>query len=488
MSVKSEITKGVFWIAIAKYSGIFVSLGITAILARHVTPAAFGTMAIATVIMAFLDIFSDMGLGVAIVQFKDLTKLQIESLFSVGIVLAIVLTVTLYITSETVANYYNDSTLIPIIHWLCLCLFFNTLNIIPNGLMLKNKRFRAIAIRTLCFQIISGTGACVAALHGLGIYALLITPVVTSIGVFIFNFCNYPQRPVWSIDLSVIKRVWSYSMYQFLFSFINYFSRNVDKLIIGKYLSMRDLGFYDKSYRLMQMPLQNITFVITPVLHPILSSLQDNPKELANKNLRLTNILSQISFPLGIILFFCATPIIIIVFGENWKPAIPVFQILAISVPLQVVLSTSGSIYQSAGYTKHSFYCGVQSAICTVGAFIFAAVCFKTIEAIAWAWNFSLLLSFFFCYWLMNHFTFRSSAISFFIQFLPQLVNSTVTAGVVYLFLKLWTPVEPFVHIIWVLVITCITTLTMATLLRQYTFKSLISPISNIFLDYKSHR
>lgn len=467
-SIKKELTKGVFWIALAKYSGIFISLGITAILARHVSPAAFGTMAIATVIMGFLDIFSDMGLGVAIVQFKDLTKHQINSLFTISVGLAVGLTALLFGSASIIADFYKDPTLTNIIRWLCICLFFKALNIIPNGMMLKNKKFKAIAMRTLSFQIISGGAACWMALTGWGIYALLISPIVSAIGVFGYNFFNYPQRPILPVDMEAVKKVWSYSMYQFLFSIINYFSRNADSLIIGKSLSMNELGYYDKSYRLMQMPLQNITFVITPVLHPILSSLQDDKTQLAEKNNRLTQILSWISFPLGIILFFAASPIITIIFGERWIPAIPVFQILAFSVPLQIMTSTSGSFFQAAGKTKHLFYSGVQSSICTVGAFIIAAIWFRTIEAMAWAWVIASTLNFIFAYFIMYRLTFHAPIAEFYKRLIPQIINSAVTIGVVYSAIKLWTPISSILEIGWVLVATAVPTLVMAVLLSQY--------------------
>lgn len=480
-SIKNELTKGVFWIAVAKYSGVIVSLVITAILARNVSPAAFGTMAIATVIMAFLDIFSDMGLGVAIIQFKDLTKQNIRSLFSISVLLALGLTFILFFSAVPIAHFYKDSTLIPVIRWLCVCLFFKALNIIPNGLMLKNKRFKEIAVRTLLFQFLSGGVACWLAVKGWGIYALLISPIISAIGVFGYNFFTYPQCPIWPIDMEVVKRIWSYSMYQFLFSFINYFSRNADKLIIGKFLSMKDLGYYDKSYRLMQMPLQNITFVITPVLHPILSSLQDEKEELSSKNIKLSVILAQISFPLGILLYFCASPIIIIIFGKSWIPAIPVFQILALSVPLQVILSTSGSLFQAAGMTKHLFLCGLQSASCTVGAFIIAGAVFKTIGAMAWAWDIALLITFIYTYWFMYKYTFRTDSFKFYRSLIPQIINSAVTVMIVLLALKLWTPIEPFIQIIWMMMSVAVPTVIMAHILKQYSILSLITNVMKKF-------
>lgn len=481
MSLRREFTKGVFWIAIAKYSGIVISLFITAILARNVSPAAFGTMAVATVIMAFLDIFSDMGLGVAIIQFRDLTKRQIHSLFSISILLAIVLTGILFLSANSIATYYNDQTLETIIRWLCISLFFNSLNIIPNGMMLRNKMFRAIAIRTLCFQVISGSIACWMAVTGWGIKALLVSPIVTSVGVFFYNFYNFPQRPAWPIDMKVVKKVWSYSMYQFLFTFINYFSRNADKLIIGKYFSMKELGYYEKSYRLMMLPLSNITFVITPVLHPILSSLQDNKEELATKNIKLTQLISQISFPLGILLFFCASPLITIIFGKNWIPAIPVFEILAISVPLQVILSTSGSLFQAAGQTKHLFYCGIQSSVCTVGAFIIAAIYVRTIESMAWAWNIVSLINFIFAYWFMNRITFHTNPWNFYKSLFPQIINSSISLLYVYLAINIWTPSNPILHILWILISTAIPTFLLAAILHQYSVGKIINAILHKF-------
>lgn len=377
-SVKTEIAKGAFWIAIAKYSGLLISLCITVILARNIEPSAFGSMAIATVIMAFLDIFTDMGIGPAIVQYKDLTKPQIETLFVLGAGIGLFLSLILFLASTPIAKYYNDLNLIHIIRCLCICLLFNALNIVPNALMLKSKRFRTIALRTLSFQVLCGSVAVYGAINSWGIYSLIVTPIITSVGVFIVNFINYPQKISCHLDYDVIKRIWNYSLFQFLFSLTNYFSRNFDKLIIGKYFSMSQLGYYEKSYRMMQLPLQNITFVISPVLHPILSSLQNNKQELGNKNRRLLTLLSQISFPIGLILYFCAHEVIMIFFGENWTPSIPIFQILALSLPLQMLLSTSGSFFQAAGQTNHMFFSGICNTTVTIIGFLFSATKYMT--------------------------------------------------------------------------------------------------------------
>lgn len=473
-SFKKEISKGVFWIALAKYSGLFISLGVTAILARNVSPSAFGTMAIATVIMAFLDIFTDMGIGPAVIQYKDLTERQINSLFMVGGAIGLVLSTGLFFSAVPISRYYSDRVLIDIIRLLCICLLFNSLNIVPNGLMLKAKRFRTVSLRTLGFQLLCGCIAVYGALHGWGIYALIVTPVVTSIGVFLVNFINYPQRILLKIDVDVIKKIFGYSSFQFLFSFFNYFSRNIDKLIIGKYFSMTQLGYYEKSYRLMQLPLQNITFVISPVLHPILSSLQDDKQELGNKNCKLLIALSQISFPLGLLLFFCAHEIIMIIFGAKWGPSVPVFQILALSLPLQMLLSTSGSFYLAAGKTNHMFYNGLCNTTITVIGFIIAAMYFKTLEAMAWAWDLTLLLNFVNSYFVMNRFTLGYPMMHFFKAFSPQLINTLISAVVASLLIRLIQFDNLFIEACYKGIAVMLPTVLIAYILKQYNIIILI--------------
>ena len=190
-SVKKELTKGVFWIAVAKYSGIVIQLLISAILARKITPAAFGTVAIAMVVLHFLSILADIGIGPAVVQYKQLTKQHLNSLFTLTIYLGVALTVALYLLSGVIAEYYENVTLQHVCQWMALVIFFQSLNVVPNSLLRKDKRFRTIAIRTLLFQVLSGSVAVWGALNGWGIYALLVSPILTSVGLFFVNYYDY---------------------------------------------------------------------------------------------------------------------------------------------------------------------------------------------------------------------------------------------------------------------------------------------------------
>lgn len=472
-SVKKELTKGVFWIAVAKYSGIVIQLLISAILARKITPAAFGTVAIAMVVLHFLSILADIGIGPAVVQYKQLTKQHLNSLFTLTIYLGVALTVALYLLSGVIAEYYENVTLQHVCQWMALVIFFQSLNVVPNALLRKDKRFRTIAIRTLLFQVLSGSIAVWGALHGWGIYALLVSPILTSIGIFCVNYYDYPLRFVSKMSNEAINLVASFSFFQFAFSFCNYFSRNLDKLIIGKYFSMTQLGYYDKSYHLMMLPVQNIAYVIDPVLHPVLSSLQTDKHELAFKNQKLAAIVSLLSFPIGLILFFCGGELINIVYGNQWDAAIPVFRILALSLPLQMILSTNVPIFQAAGKTNYLFFSGILNTCFTVTGFLVAIYLDNTIEAVAWSWDITLTINFFNTYLILYVFTLKERYLPYLLALIPQTVNSSLTFMFLLLTSKLLVNLPIVVSLLIKIALICTCTILFALMLKQYSIREL---------------
>ena len=479
-SIKKEVAKGVFWIAVAKYSGIVVQLLISAILARLIAPAAFGTIAVAMVILYFLNILSDIGIGAAVVQFKQLTKEHLNSLFTLTIYIGILLAALLYVSSSHISSYYGDLTLERVCQMMSLVILFNSLNVVPNALMRKDKRFRTIALRTLFFQVVSGSIAVWGAFHGWGIYALLVSPILTAIGVFVVNYYCYPLCPVLKVSRESVNTVASYSVFQFAFSFCNYFSRNLDKLIIGKFFSLTQLGYYDKSYHLMQLPLQNITFVIEPVLHPILSTLQDNKHELSEKNRKLAVIISYISFPVGLILYFCGGELIKIIYGGQWDAAIPVFKILALSLPLQMILSTSGAIYQAASKTNLLFYNGIINTIVTVCGFLIAAYYGWTIEAMAYAWDITLTVNFFTSYYIIHKFALNEASFNFYKSLIPQVINSGLTFLLTNVLIDLAPMANIFMTVLYKVIFVSILTFLFSCIFKQYNLKKLIKLIKCI--------
>lgn len=333
-----------------------------------------------------------------------------------------------FAASWMIADYYESEILRTLCQLLSVNLFFASATIVPGALFYRNKEFKFIAIRSFVIQISAGAAAVTAALCGAGLYALIINPIVSSILIFVISYQRYPQRLHFTLGLTVLRKIFSYSAYQFLFNVINYFSRNLDKLLIGKYMSMSDLGYYEKSYRLMMLPLQNITQVITPVMHPIFSDFQNDKAKLATSYERILRFLAFIGLPLSVLLFFTAEEVTLIIFGDQWLPSVPVFRLLSLSVGIQIILSSSGSIFQAAGDTRSLFVCGMFSSTLNVAGILLGIFYFGTLTAVASCIVVTFTINFIQCYWQMYRVTFQRSVWPFIHQLISPLVISVLMA------------------------------------------------------------
>ena len=368
-SQKKEIISGVFYTSLAKYSNIAVQIVVTAILARLLSPADYGVVAIATIFIVFFNLLSDIGIGPAIIQFKDLNRNDLSNIFSFTAYVGLIISVVFFCCSWIIADYYENDSIVPVCQLLSLTIFFNCLNIVPLNIQYKKKRFKFLATVALLSQIVTAVIAIILALMSFGVYALVIQQIV-SVTILFFIIYLQDKLPLHiRIDINPLKRIMSFSLFQFLFNIVNYYSRNLDKLLIGKFIGLESLGQYEKSYRLMMMPLQNLSFAVTPVMQPFFSNYQNDLHAMAEKYKRILELLSYIGFPLSILLFFTGRELILIFFGGQWEDAILPFRILALTVGLQILNGTAGSIYQSANATKQLFISGCCCAFFMVTSF-----------------------------------------------------------------------------------------------------------------------
>ena len=229
-SIKKQIIKGMTYTAIQKYSGVLISIILSMILSRLLTPQDFGVIGIATVIISFFSLFSEMGFGAAIIQKKELTQDDLNSIFTFTVYLGLFLCLLFFFSSYKIADFYKDKRLISICQLMSVNLLFAGFNIVPNALLLKDKNFKFIAIRTLIIQLFFGIAAVIAAFCGLGVYSLILESLFSGIFIFIITYRLYPMKFQGRIKWHSIKKVASYSFFQFLFVVINFFTRNIDNL------------------------------------------------------------------------------------------------------------------------------------------------------------------------------------------------------------------------------------------------------------------
>ena len=344
-----------------------------------------------------------------------------------------------FLSSWGIAHYYQNPQLIIICQLLSVSLFFSAAAIVPSTLFYRDKDFKFIAYRTFFIQVITGLLAIIAALAGAGLYTLTIQPVLSSMLVYIVSLKKYPQTIRSTSSLESVKKIWNYSSYQFFFNFVNYFTRNLDKLLIGKYMGMNPLGYYEKSYRLMMLPLQNITFVITPVIHPVLSEYQNDLDKLKHTHERIVRLLAFIGFPLSALLYCCADELVYCFFGKQWGASIPIFKTLSLTVGIQLILSSSGSFFQAGNDTRGQFICGIFSAIMSIAGILTGIFYFHSLEATAWCIFITFCINFLQCYWQLYHTMFHRKLTQFYLSlFSPLLLGLLSGTGIYFLSLQIF--------------------------------------------------
>lgn len=362
-----------------KYSKIFLSVIVNAVLARLLTPNDFGIVAIITVFSTFFSTFSDMGFGVAVVQNKELTKSEIEDIYSFTIYMSFILAIIFDLAAYPISLFYKNRIYINLSLLLSLSLFFNAINMVPNGILNRQKKFKVIAVRTFVVYLISAILTILAAFWGFRYYALILQAILSSFFSYMWNYLTLKPHFKLKFKMSSVNKVLGYSSYQFAFNVVNYFSRNLDNLLTGKFMGNTNLGYYDKAYTLMLYPVNNLTGVISPVLHPILSDFQNNKDIIYKKYLKVFKFLFCLGVFVTCICFLCSKEIITIMYGNNWNKSIICFQLLSIAILPQMLNSSASGIFQALGNTRLLFQNSCINTFITIVAILIGVFCGKDI-------------------------------------------------------------------------------------------------------------
>lgn len=395
-----SIKKAAILNATAKYSSLILQLIYNAILSRILSPEEFGIIAVINVFVIFFQLFSDMGLGIGVIQNKSLSDADVDDIYSISVYFGIAFAVLFVMCSYPISIIYGNNIFIPLGTMLAGAILFNTFNMIPNAIVLKRKLFFSIAVRTITVNIISFTMTILLAFKGLGVYALAANAVISAMGIFIWNEVAVKLSFRFHPSVESVKKIWGYSMFQLGAQTLNYFNRNLDNLLIGKFFSAAELGQYNKAYTLTMCPITYLPGVITPVLHPILSEHQNNKKYIFNVYTRLLKFLSLMGVFGSAFCFFAGKEIIYIAFGNQWEAAVLPFRILSLSLWMQILTNTVAPIYQSIGNTKLMLKATFVTT-CIIVTSIIVGVLMGDINIVALSVTLGYIVNFFVSFYMM---------------------------------------------------------------------------------------
>lgn len=358
MSLKQKALSGIKWTSISSIVVTIVQIVQLAILAHYLEPSDFGLMAVVTVIIGFSALFLDLGISASIIHKQDITHVQLSSLYWLNITSGLLLFLLIYNLAPFLANFYNETELIPIIQLLAMNFVISSFGNQYGLLFKKALKFNIIAKVSVLSAVVSFFIAISLAMNGYGVYALVyatLTNAIVTTCIYIFIGIK-EHRPSFIFKYAEITSMLSFGMFQMGERSLNYFNSQFDTILIGKLLGVEALGIYTVAKSLSMRPAQIINPIITSVTFPVMAKVQDDTIKLKNIYLKTINYLSSVNFPIYVLIALLAEPIILTFFGEKWDDSIVILQILSLYGAIRSTGNPIGSLQLAKGRADLGFY------------------------------------------------------------------------------------------------------------------------------------
>jgi PST family polysaccharide transporter len=356
------------WLSSSRGVEQLLSLLITTILARLVTPAEYGLIGMATVVLIFLRRFADFGTGSAIIQRCELGDTQLSSIFWFNALLGTALGGLLFVVAPLIARFYDEPGVQPVVAVLALTLPLQSLAIVPDHLLRRRLQFSRWVVRGLAAVAVGGGVGIALALAGGGVWALVGQQLAQAVAAMVALWLAVKWRPLFSFRFEDIREIGGFTSGVVGFNLLNYFVRNTDFLLIGRFLGPVSLGLYALAYRLMRYPAQTLSGVASQTLFPVFSRMGDEQSRISNAYIRVVRYITVITFPIMVGMALTAEDFLVTLFGPQWLSAAPLLVYLALAVLLQPAASLLTAVIWAKGYTQwHLKYAVVQSGLVIAG-------------------------------------------------------------------------------------------------------------------------
>lgn len=350
MSLKSSVISSLIWKFLERIGTQGVQFVVAIVLARLLSPADFGQIALVTVFIAIANVFVQSGLNTALIQKKNADNLDFSTVFYSCLALATVLYTGLFFGAPLIAKFYNNQEgLIPVFRVLGLMLPLGALNSIQEAYVARNMMFKKLFYRSIGAIIPAGIIGVVCAYLGFGIWALVAQQLSNSILICVIMWLTVKWRPSLSFSFERWKGLFSFGWKLLCSALLDTFYRNIRDLVIGKLFTPADLGFYNRGDQFPKIIITNINSSIQSVLLPSLSTVQDNRARLKSLARRSIKTSSFLILPLMTGLAAVAKPLTLVILGEKWLPAVPFIQICCFSYAFWPVHTTNLSAIKAIG-------------------------------------------------------------------------------------------------------------------------------------------
>ena len=325
--MNNNVVKNFLWRFFERCGAQFVTLIVSIVLARILTPSDFGTVSLIMVFTTILQVFVDSGLGTALIQKKDADDLDFSSVFYFNFAICLILYLGMFIASPFIAKFYKDISLTPIIRVISLTIVMSGVKGIQQSYVSRNMLFKKFFFATLggtLFSAVLGIGMAYA---GFGVWSIVAQQLSNTAIDTLILWITVDWRPKRMFSWQRLKSLLSYGWKLLVSSLLDTIYNNLRNLIIGKIYTSSDLAYYNQGDKFPKVIVMNINASIDSVLLPSMSGEQENKERVKSMTRRAIKTSTYFMAPLMMGLLFCAEPIVRLLLTDKWLPCVPYLRI-----------------------------------------------------------------------------------------------------------------------------------------------------------------
>jgi teichuronic acid exporter len=339
-TLKSKAIGGVFWSLLDRVGQQGMLFVIAIILARFLTPEQFGLVGMLSVFIEVARVFIDSGFGAALIQHKEVTKVDECSIFYFSIVAGLIAAGLLCAVAPWIAAFYQQPVLTPLMYALSVTLVLPSLSSVQSALLSKRIDFKTQLKVGMSATALSGIVGVTMAIRGFGVWSLATQYIANGFFRTVLFWLLDPWRPAWVFRWTALREMFGFGSRLLASTLLNTVFENIYVVVIGKLFSAAQLGLYSGARKIQSLATINITGVIMQVAFPVFSVLQDDPARLKRSMRKAMATLALINFPILAGLALTARPIIYVLLTEKWAAAVYWLQLLCLAnllYPFQVL-------------------------------------------------------------------------------------------------------------------------------------------------------
>jgi len=351
-NLHQKTARGIIWSSFDSIGAGAITMILTMILARLLSPSDFGTIELVMIFSSISEIFVDSGFSQSLIREHEVTDLDFSTVFWINLIIAIVLYLILFLLSGFIADYFNIAIFKSLSKVMFLTIIFNSLTLVQNTRLIRELKFNSLAKANIFSSIIAGLISVSLAFLRFGIWALAANYFFASLFRVIFLWVMSKWVPLAKFSLSSAKRHFRFGMNLMLFYLLDKIATNFESFIIGKIYTKSELGYFSQARKLDSYIIQTETKVVQRVTYPALSTINNDPNKLKagyREVLKFTMF-----FITPIVAFVIINPkiVILVIFGSKWLQSAQYLRVWTLVGWFVCIYSVFTNIFKVSGNSK----------------------------------------------------------------------------------------------------------------------------------------